>query len=252
MIIDTHCHLDQISNEILLSDMNVDNRYISMGTSSANWNQLLQLANTYSNIIPALGLHPWFVDINFDIELQKLQSLIPLNSIHVLGEIGLDFSSHYLPSKNYQLLAFEQQLSLAEQFNLPISVHVYKAHNELITLLKKYSVKGVIHSLGSSIQIAKQYLDLGYKFGVNGVIVRSNARRYHDLVKTFGVQSIVLETDCPNILLPNHSEASLIDIYTVVSKIAELAGLPESEVIQVTTDNAHSIFSLRNEFESSI
>lgn len=246
MIIDTHCHLDQFPQQSLISECCSDNLYITMGTSTSNWDTIIQLSLLYSNIIPALGLHPWFINEDNQSELQLLKAYIEQYNITVLGEIGLDFSFKYISTKDFQLHAFEQQLMLAEQFNLPVSLHVYKAHNEVIQLLKRYSVKGVVHGFGSSIVIAREYLTLGFKLGVNGVLVRENARRYHAIVQTFGLKALVLETDAPNIRLPNREHSSLIDIYTVVNKIADLTGLPESEVIRLTNLNAQSVFNLRS------
>ena len=252
MIIDTHCHLDQLPHRSFISEHCPANSYITMGTSISNWDNVIQLSVDHCNISPALGLHPWFVNENYESEVQLLKTMIDQYKIPVIGEIGLDFSSKYISTKDLQLQAFEQQLSFAEQFNLPVSLHVYKAHNEVIQLLKRYSVKGAVHGFGSSIQIAIQYLELGFKLGVNGILVRDNAHRYHSIVRTFGLNALLLETDAPNIILPNREVASLIDIYTIVIKIAELTGLPESEVIRLTNQNAQSIFNLRNEIEPII
>lgn len=252
MIIDTHCHLDQLVPDVPYLQVDPNNVYITMGTSSDNWVQVIKLSLRYQNVIPAIGLHPWFVDNAYELQLKQLDHILKTTHVSVLGEVGLDFSAPYIANKTQQTSAFEQQLSLAHFHHLPLSLHVYKAHNAMLSLLKPYSVTGVIHGLGTSVQVAKQYLDLGFKFGVNGVVVKDNARRYHELVKTFGADSIVLETDYPNILLPNHAQPSLIDIYTVVTKIAELTGLLESEVIHITNRNASSIFNLRNRFEPII
>lgn len=244
MIFDTHCHLDQLSSIQLATQIDSSNLYLSMGTSSNNWNSLLRLSSEYDNVFPALGLHPWFVDTHWQIQIDVLSKLFSQHSISALGEIGLDFSKSHQATKLYQLEALEAQFVLAEQHNLPISLHVYKAHNELLRLLKRYSVTGVVHSLGSSLEIAHQYIHLGFKIGVNGIIARANASRYHALVKHLDLQHIVVETDAPNILLPGHSIAKLCDINTTIDSISNLTGLVREEVESITTYNARSIFSL--------
>ena len=245
MLVDTHCHLDQYSIEELVLEIDINNIYITMGTSSENWFQILELHSIYPHIIPALGLHPWYVSEDYEFQFKLLTELISKYQVSVMGEIGLDFSSKYSNTATLQLNALTLQLELASQNELPISLHVIKAHNPLISLLKQFSVTGVIHGLGSSVEMTKQYLDLGFKIGVNGVVVRENARRYHHLVQTFGVDALVLETDSPNILLPNKSRSLLVDIYQVVIKIAELTGLPETEIIRATNHNAQRIFNLK-------
>ncbi|MEA3406264.1 MAG: TatD family hydrolase [Pseudomonadota bacterium] len=244
MIFDTHCHLDQLSASQLRSQLNSNNLYLTMGTSSANWNNVIQLSSTYDNIYPALGLHPWFVDQSWNDQVDLLRMHIDQNSINAIGEIGLDFSKPYIHNKELQIQALDVQLALAEKYQLPVSLHVYKAHTDLLKLLKNYTVTGVIHSLGSSIEIAQSYLNLGYKIGVNGIIVRDNARRYHQLVARFGLEHFVLETDAPNILLPGHTEAQLSDIYSTLNQVSNLTGLVTGQVESITTNNARVLFKL--------
>lgn len=250
MIIDTHCHLTQLTRSQVNEELDQNVLYLTMGTSAKDWSQLLDLCRAYPNIYAALGLHPWFVSDNYQQQLQQLAHLINqhLADKHVIavGEIGLDFSDSYKVNRSQQLDAFEQQLALAEQFQLPVSLHVYKAHNEVISLLKRYGVRGVVHSLGSSLQIAQNYADLGFKFGVNAILNRSNASRYHAMVQHFGIEQLVLETDAPNIRLPDSEQAHLTDINAVIEVICQLTGLSKSHVIDHTTANAQTIFNFRN------
>ena len=246
MIYDTHCHLDKLSTLQLSQQIDPLNGYISVGTSSKDWLSVINLASQYPNVFPAIGLHPWFVDSKFSQQLDYLECTLNSSSFKALGEIGLDFSNLYRHNKSHQLSALERQLQLAEYNCLPISVHVYKAHNELLSMLKQFEVIGVIHGLGSSLEVAKSYLSLGYKIGVNGVIVRPNANRYHRMVQNLPMESFVLETDAPNVLLPEYSNSSLNDIYQVISKLSSLTGLTEQQVSQVTTETAQSIFKFKD------
>lgn len=247
MIFDTHCHLDALSDVELSSQLNPNHHYLTMGTSLHNWSAVLRLSADYPNIFPALGLHPWFVNQNSVSSLADLEGLLAKHSVYALGEIGLDFSSDYLVNKSLQLKAFEIQLALALRFSLPVSMHVYKAHNEMLALLKQYPVKGVVHGLGSSIQVAQSYLDLGLLFGVNAVLLRPNARRYHQLVSHFGSQSLVLETDAPNITLPGQDKAKLGDILDTLSAVSRLTGESVDTIEKVTGLNTMRIFNLVKE-----
>lgn len=242
MIIDTHCHLEVLSSPTLATQLESTVLYLTMGTSCDNWLTVLNLSSHHSNVFPALGLHPWLVSDDFIEQIKSLSELLVLHKITAIGEVGLDFSKQYLDSKVEQLAAFKLQLELAQLHNLPVSLHVYKAHNEALNLLNKFSVTGVVHGFNSSVEVAQQYLDLGFKLGVNGIIVRENARRYHSFVKTLGVDSLVVETDAPNIFLPNQTQSSLLDIHKIINKISKLVGLPESEVIRFTTHNANTLF----------
>jgi len=244
MIIDTHCHLDQLSPKQLGSQLNSAGLYLTVGTAPYDWQKILGLSSQYPNIYPALGLHPWFVDSNWLQDVQKLNSILESNTVKAIGEIGLDYSDKYIQTKALQLMALEHQLSIAEQRTLPLSLHVYKAHNDLLSLLKQFDLGGVIHGLGSSLEISQSYIDLGYKLGTNGILVRGNARRYHQLVTHFGIEHFVIETDAPNVSLPGNNEPHLADINTVVTKLSDLTGLSRLQVERITTQNAKQVFNL--------
>jgi len=242
MLYDTHCHLTQLSSTVLSEQIDLNCCYLSVGTSNRDWLPVLQLAKDHKNIYSAIGLHPWFVDSNYQSQISHLIDLTQHHPLSALGEIGLDFSKNYKSTKSFQIDALEQQLQIAHDNKLPISVHVYKAHSELLTVLKQYNVTGVIHGLGSSLEITKSYLDLGYKIGVNGVLVNDNAVRYHRMIKHFPLQSFVLETDAPNVKLPGFDRTSLNDIYKVLSMFSNLTGLSKDVISQVTSSTAQSIF----------
>jgi len=218
---------------------------LAMSTSVTNWQTTLAHSNHSNKVFCALGIHPWFVTPTSLQEIAQLALLVESNEVSALGEIGLDFGDKYLEHRSMQIEVLEAQLRLAESGGLPVSLHVVKAHNEMIALLKQYAVTGVVHGLGSSVQIAQQYVALGFKIGVNGVVLRQNARRYHRMVKAVGLETIVLETDYPNISLPSQSDPLLSDIYRVAEKVAQLLELPVSHVIQQTTLNAQQLFNLK-------
>lgn len=247
MFVDTHCHLDQLDSADIETSLRKDCFYLSMGTDRGNWQHVLKLGEQYSNICIALGIHPWFVTDAASDDLQCLNSLLLQANVHAIGEIGLDFGPNHKAGLELQLQFFEAQLQLAQEFSLPISIHVHKAHNETIALLKRYDICGVIHSLGSSVEIAQQYVDLGFKFGVNGILLRENAHRYHKLVKHFDITHIVSETDAPNIVLPGCSKGSLSDIVLIVERIAALKKLTIAEVQRSLFNNANSVFKFTDE-----
>lgn len=253
---DTHCHLDKffdssqpditIANSLAPSLTPLfnapDNHYLSVSTSNSDWKTVLDIALRFSHVYAALGLHPWFVTKQSLMTLDELYNLLNSNVVHAIGEIGLDFSHQYNDNFDSQIEAFNTQLSMANEFDLPVSMHLVKSHNEALQLLKKHSVKGVVHGLGTSIEMAQHYVDLGLKIGVNGVIVRDNAVRYHKLIQYFGLEYIVLETDYPNIMLPGLVTSHLEDINIIANAVATLLNISIQDVINVTNQNAKQIF----------
>jgi len=253
---DTHCHLDRfihISSTIHNSQTSINSvpftiplnhHYLAVSTIPDKWLSLLEFAQNNPYIHSALGIHPWFVSESSIKDVSILRSFIQEYSVTALGEIGLDFKKPHRSDPSIQLKVFEAQLKMAVEFNLPVSLHIVKAHNEALQLLQEYPVKGVVHGLGSSIEVAQRYVDLGFKFGVNGVCLRANACRYHRLITHFGLEHIVLETDFPNITLPGLVESSLDDIEDIATHIASLLDSTTGTVITQTDDNAHHIFCI--------
>ncbi len=252
MIIDTHCHLDSLlesssdfmDSQSVFQEHNLSPHFIAMSVSPDNWSVVLKLSLLYPTVHTALGIHPWYVTAKSSSSLQSLEKLLKTEQVVALGEIGLDFSPAYQHSKKNQMELLEAQLSLAETFCKPVSLHVNKAHNELYQSLRQHSLTGIIHGLGSSLEVAQNYVDCGFKIGVNGVLLRENAHRYHALVRHFGPKHLVLETDYPNVRLPGLVKSNLHDTIRVAEQVATLLNLSFDDVLHQTTANAQQIFKL--------
>ncbi|MEA1989030.1 MAG: TatD family hydrolase [Pseudomonadota bacterium] len=254
---DTHCHLDKLFDPTksfnsainstasnipqTLNDFN--HYYLAVSTSISDWHAVLDISSYFEQVYVALGLHPWFVTKESLTTLDELYNLVSTNVVHAIGEIGLDFSNEYKDNAENQIEAFTKQLALAKQSDLPVSLHLVKSHNQALQELKKIPVKGVVHGLGTSVQMAQHYVDLGLKIGVNGVVVRENAVRYHQLVTYFGLEHIVLETDYPNVKLPGLVTTNLADINTIANTVATLLNTSINNVIMSTDHNAKQIFN---------
>jgi TatD DNase family protein len=119
-----------------------------------------------------------------------------------VGEIGLDF---FVPSltqqaaKEHQIMLFERQLVLAQEFKLPVIVHSRKAVDAVIQGLKRYATQGgIAHAFNGSLEQAKRLLDLGFKLGFGGAVTYENARHIRRLAQTLPLEAFVLETDAPD------------------------------------------------------
>ena len=155
----------------------------------------------------ALGLHPFYITQHQDSDLQILAQSIQQHSPIAIGEIGLDtFTSEMKIAENYarQQDFFVQQLELASQYKLPALLHIRRAHADVLKILKsqKFNYGGIAHSFSGGIQEAKAFVNLGFKIGITGQVTNPNAKKLRqtivELVKTVGLTSIVIETDCPD------------------------------------------------------
>lgn len=247
-IIDTHCHLD-------VADFDPDRnnvlercrvlgvtKIIVPAIESATWSGLLSLCSK-EGLYPALGLHPVFINQHHADDLQKLEQLLEAVTPIAIGEIGLDFYLKELDQQQ-QLKLFEAQLNIAKAYNLPVILHVRKAHDQVLQLLKKIKVKGgFCHAFNGSLQHAQHYIDLGFKLGFGGTLTYENSTRIHKLAKELPLESIVLETDAPDMVVESHRGERNSPEYIIESlnALARLRGETADVIAKQTSKNADDV-----------
>ncbi|RYV03275.1 TatD family deoxyribonuclease [Shewanella sp. OPT22] len=237
MLIDSHAHIDfpefDVDRDALFEQMKrsgISNVLIP-GVSPAHWQKQLSIAKKYQSPF-ALGIHPWYVNETFEKDIVELKKIIKQHldndSMVAIGECGLD----KIKSANWaqQISAFEAQLQLAAEYQMPLIVHSVRAHGEVLTLLEKYKLPkgGIVHGFYGSVEVAKQYVKLGFKLGIGGLILNSDANKLHRAVQNLPISSFVVETDSPS-MLPKNSDQSRntpLLINEIVTKIAVLHAKP--------------------------
>lgn len=215
-LIDTHTHFDvaefdpdRLQLAILAKQRGVQ-ALVLIGFLAQRFNTLVQVqqqinqaATPHPQALLAPGLHPFYIQEHTVDHLQQLEQLIKSQQVVAIGEIGLDTFTKAM--KQPELFArqqafFSAQLELSQQSNLPVLLHIRRAHAETLALLKKHNFKqgGIAHAFGGGIQEAKAFIQMGFKLGVTGQVTNPNARRLHQVIKTVGAAHLVLETDCPD------------------------------------------------------
>ena len=201
MFTDTHCHIyneyydnniEQVYEKMKLA--NVD-RIINNGCDSDSNNEVLELLGKYSWMYGAIGIHPESADSYTDEDLRFIEEHINDERVVAIGEIGLDYY-WTKDNKDKQKELFEYQLKLAESVNKPVIIHSREATQDTIDILKKYNVRGVIHSFSGSYETACIYIKIGFLLGINGVITFKNCN-LKDVVSKLDLKDIILETDSP-------------------------------------------------------
>lgn len=253
-LIDTHCHLDQdvFSKDRLeviehCRELGV-NKIVVPAIKHSGWLQLLMLCETQKGLYPALGLHPMFISSHKDSDIKLLEKWIQdhRKQVVAVGEIGLDYYDKQLDRKRQQKL-FEAQLDIAQQADLPVILHVRKAHDRVIKTLKKFEVKGgIVHAYGGSDQQAEKYIEMGFKLGFGGSMTYEKAKRIHRLAINLPIDAIVLETDAPDMVVSAHhggrnSPEYLIDVFDTLVELREESA---EEIAAQTTQNAIDVLAL--------
>ena len=250
MFTDTHCHFekqyyDNYDEVFQNAFENNVNRFIASGYSVETNIESLNLSKKYSFVYSTLGYHPDQAEIYIEGDLDLLKSQV-INNCKVvgIGEIGLDY--HYEGyNKEHQIILFEKQLKLAEELHLPVVIHSRDATQDTIDVLKKYNVKGVIHSFSGSYEVAKIYISMGFKLGINGVVTFKNSN-LSDTLSRLSPNDIVLETDSPY-LTPdpfrgNKNESK--NIFYIAEKVASIYNISLEKLSEITNKNIQSIFDI--------
>ena len=254
MIFDTHTHYDDKAfdedRDELLSSLKAKNVGHAI-CASAEFNSIgsiLKLCEKYDFLYPTLGIHP-----NEVLDLTKenrviFEKLIEEVNPVAIGEIGLDY--HYEePSREIQREAFIYQMNLAVKYELPVIIHSREASEECFEIIKEINPikKGVIHCYSGSLEMAEEYVKLGYYIGIGGVVTFKNGKKLKEVAKEIPLERILLETDCPYMAPTPHRGERNSSLYLpyVVEEIARLKGIGEEEVICETEKNAMRLFNIK-------
>ena len=247
MYIDTHCHLsredyDDIDKVIEENkNANIDKIVVS-GCSRESIEEVMDLKDRYDMVYVTIGYHPEYADTVTESDLDYLKSLLGEKKVVGIGEIGLDY--HYTKdNKDKQIWLFEEQLKIAEEFNLPVVIHSRDATMDTINTLKKYKVKGIIHCFSGSLETANIYISMGFLLGIGGVVTFKNSK-LKDVVKEVPLESIVLETDSPYLTpVPFRGKINSSKYLEYIANfIADIKNISVDELAEITSRNASSLF----------
>ena len=116
-----------------------------------------------------------------------------------MGEIGLDYYRGY-SSNDAQLKAFKRQLEIAHELSLPVIIHDREAHDDVLTILRKMGKgegKGVIHCFSGDIDLAMEFIDLGYYISIPGTVTYKKATQVKEVAAGIPLEHLLIETDAP-------------------------------------------------------
>ena len=180
---DTHSHYNDKAFEqdldiVLKKVYNTGvTKLVCIGYNLESSRRAVELANKFDYIYATCGISPNDIDENSERELEEIYELAQNNKkVVAIGEIGLDY---YWVKDNIekQKEIFQYQLDLASKYNKPIVVHSREAIQDTYDILKKYNLKGSIHCFSSSLEMARQFIKLGYKIGIGGTLTFKNSKK---------------------------------------------------------------------------
>lgn len=259
MLIDSHCHFDAA-----VFDGKRDALYAqaqALGVRSiivpavevANFELVAKLAQQYSGVVYTLGIHPMYIEQSEEGDLSLLREAV-VEAIADprfvgIGEIGLDFFVESIAegeARAKQEHYFNEQLKLAQEFELPVILHVRRSQDIILKYLRRYpKLRGIAHAFNGSQQQAEQFIALGYLLGFGGAMTFARARQIRAHAARYDIAHYALETDAPDIppsWLDSGEANTPAEVARMAEVFAELRGVDVATVHKQTGENVLHTF----------
>lgn len=251
-LIDTHTHIDmleEISIETALENASANGvkKVLLPCAYPKDIDKIYEISQKYDNVYGMLGVHPseakdWTDDLS-----DKIRALAQSPKIVAIGEIGLDY--YWDKSFNdIQKEVFVKQIKLANELNLPISVHDREAHKDTFDILKEYNNGSdiVMHCFSGSVEFARECVKNGWYLALGGVVTFKNAVKTKEVAEDISLDKLLLETDAPYLTPVPYRGKENQPAYVrfVAEEVARLRGISPEEVAKATTENAYRVFKI--------
>ncbi|MGD9604918.1 MAG: TatD family hydrolase [Bacilli bacterium] len=252
MIIDTHIHLYDEKYENNLEEI-INNaqkkgvmKMIVVGFDYDSSKKAVQMADEFPFLFASVGLHPSEVQKHMDKDLTWINELAKNPKVVAIGEIGLD----YYWDQSYKLLQQKQfiaQIKIAKELNLPIIVHNRDATNDTFQILKQEKPRGVLHCYSGSLEMAKEFVKMGFYLGIGGVLTFKNSKEIKRVVSEIDLEYLVSETDGPYLApTPFRGTTNKPEYLTlIIEAIGALKNLDFDLVEKQLQINAENLFNIR-------
>lgn len=264
-IFETHAHYDDSDYDedrenlldTMLSEDGTIDCIVNVGASLKGCEDSIFLAMRFDRVYAAIGVHPEEVENLTMQHMQWLENIARSNhKVLAIGEIGLDY--HYPePTKEIQREWFKQQMRVAARVKKPLIIHSRDACADTLACMRQEhaeNIGGIIHCYSYTKEAARDYLDMGFYFGVGGVVTFKNAKKLVETVEYIPMDRIVLETDSPYMAPEPHrgtrNDSRNIDY--VAERIAQIKGIDKQQVIDTANVNARRLFGLQIMEESAM
>ena len=257
LIFDTHAHYDDEAfdadrEELLksLPEQGIE-AAVNVGASLSSCRTTLDLIEKWPFLYGAVGVHPNETAELTEKDMDWLKTVSAGKKVVAIGEIGLDYYWDE-PERELQKKWFVRQLELSKEVDLPVIIHSRDAAKDTLDIMKAEhngSTGGVIHCFSYGVEIAREYLDMGYYLGIGGVLTFNNAKKLKEVALYAPLSQLVLETDCPYLApVPNRGKRnSSLNLPYVVETLAKLKGITKEQVIEETNRNAGRLYRLERQ-----
>jgi len=254
--VDTHTHLfaKEFDNDInVVVENAISNGIEKMllpNIDSSTTKAMINLCKQYpNNCHPMIGLHPCSVKKeNIKEEIEHILDELKKNSFVAIGEIGIDLYWDKT-TLDIQKEAFETQVKIAKEKNLPIVIHTRNSFEEAYEIVEKLNDKnlsGVFHCFSGNLDDAKKIIELeNFYLGIGGVVTFKNGG-IDKIINQISLEHLILETDSPYLTpVPNRGKRNESKhILDIAKKLSEIYEVSINDISKKTTHNANKLFKL--------
>ena len=240
MFVDSHIHLQDyktqdVKNVVTNAAQNNVAHFINPSAHPRDWAAVTELVQTYPQVTPAFGVHPWYTADAPQNWAQELEQYLRQNPSAWVGECGIDKLKN--PDTATQIAILQTHIALAAQYNRPLIIHAVKADNEMAALFSTLPARTVFHSFTGSAQWGRQIQKHGFYLGLNFSILRK--KNAAEILRALDLSQILLETDGPYQNFERGIETLPQNLPLLAQKIAELLQIPNAEFAQIINNNQH-------------
>ncbi|TNB47130.1 TatD family deoxyribonuclease [Martelella lutilitoris] len=254
MLIDSHCHLDFPDFDAERDDLVARAKHAGVGqmvtisTRVKKFNQVVEIAEKYENVFCSVGTHPANADEELDIGTDDLVRLSGHPKVVAIGEAGLDY--HYQPEKaEAQKTGLRRHIAAARQTGLPLVIHSRDADDDMAAILRHETGEGafpfILHCFSSGAALASTGVELGGYVSFSGILTFKKSDDLRAIAADVPMDRLLVETDAPY-LAPTPFRGKRNEPSYVVNTarvLAEVKGVSEAEIADITTENAFRCFS---------
>ena len=254
MIFDTHAHYDDeafdTDRSALLAAMPAQGvgLILDPGCDMDSSRRAMELARQFPHVYAAVGWHPENCAAYTEESLNTLRMWAQEYKVAAIGEIGLDYHWEENPPRAFQQKVFRDQLTLAQELNMPVIVHDRDAHADSLAIVQEFpDVRGVFHCFSGSVEMARELLKRGWYLGFDGPVTYKNARKTVEVALMCPIDRMLLETDSPY-MAPVPVRGTRNDsrnIRYIAEELAELCGMSADELIRLTSENGKRLFGIK-------
>ena len=253
MLFDTHAHYDDEAFDAdrdavltALPEQGVG-LILNPGCDVESSRKAVRYAAAYPHVYAAVGIHPENCGGCTAGDLDAIRALAQQPKTVAIGEIGLDYYWAENPPRDFQQQVLRQQLALARELALPVTIHDREAHADTLAIVREFpGVTGVFHCFSGSPEMARELLKMGWYLGFDGPVTYKNARRAPEVAAVTPLDRMLIETDSPY-MTPVPYRGRRNDsgyVHLVAEKLAEWKGVTPEEMARVTTENGKRLFRI--------